>query len=435
MSALRLCHDFCRDALLLRTFPFSPLQLRQMRKPYASFGSICLLVGFHDAFLRCQFVAGVHSFDPNHAPALLYFLPCYAVHLQVVAASGTMFVFFVCFFFAMMLSSGRTVRWMLSGAGYLCRTAGYLYTRLGWFQPHVHASSLPLCAGCHGPFCLSLHALYAACAGHVLPHLSARYAHPHSHPAVPPLVLSRSIIAGCPSRLSGGPTRSVHANVLPSPVLTRAHSFRISSGRGGIAPPVQRGAAHPRTNPAARAAGGEPPPLKAPRAPRAPRKCRSSSGPGGRTPLSQLHRCGTVLGIRRSMSCCLGPASGSHTHSHIETPLGVPMWHTCSFISCPSLFTMRHCAPSDLSEEGVDMSLVKHSLGDGPTRSSSHLRCLRPLLDPLIHSRCSHVDLLSERTMHQPLAAARLRDPESSSDTSYHIICATYISPSPSTLS
>ena len=118
-------------------------------------------------------------------------------------------------------------------------------------------------------------------------------------------------IAGCPSRLSGGPTRSVHASVLPSPVLTRAYSFRISSGRGGIAPPVQRGAAHPRTNPAARAAGGEPPPLKAPRALRAPRKCRSSSGPGGRTPLSQLHRCGTVLGIRRSMSCCLGPASGS----------------------------------------------------------------------------------------------------------------------------
>ena len=123
----------------------------------------------------------------------------------------------------------------------------------------------------------------------------------------------------------GGPHRSVHANVLPSPVLTRAYSFRIPSGRGGIAPPVQRGAAHPRTNPAARAAGGEPPPLKAPRALRAPRKCRSSSGPGGHTPLSQLHRCGTVLGIRRSMSCCLGPASGSalvsdalpaRTHTH-----------------------------------------------------------------------------------------------------------------------
>jgi hypothetical protein len=28
------------------------------------------------------------------------------------------------------------------------------------------------------------------------------------------------------------------------------------------------------------------------------------------------------------------------------------------------------------------MSLVKHSFGDGPTRSSSHLRCLRPLPVP-----------------------------------------------------
>ena len=179
---------FVEIALLLRTFPFFPLQLRQMRKPYASLRSICLLVGFHDAFYDASSLrASIHSIQTM---LLLY-------------------------------------------------------------------------------------------------------------------------IAGCPSRLSGGPTRSVHASVLPSPVLTRAYSFRISSGRGGIASPVQRGAAHPRTNPAARAAGGEPPPLKAPRALRAPRKCRSSSGPGGRTPLSQLHRCGTVLGIRRSMSCCLGPASGS----------------------------------------------------------------------------------------------------------------------------
>ena len=64
------------------------------------------------------------------------------------------------------------------------------------------------------------------------------------------------------------------------------------------------------------------------------------------------------------------------------------------------------------------MSLVKHSLGDGPTRSSSHLRCLRPLPDPLIHSRCSHVDLPLDQVMHQPLAAARLREPEATSDTS-----------------
>ena len=33
-------------------------------------------------------------------------------------------------------------------------------------------------------------------------------------------------------------------------------------------------------------------------------------------------------------------------------------------------------------KKGVDMSLVKRSFGDGPTRSSSHLRCLRPLPVP-----------------------------------------------------
>jgi hypothetical protein len=58
-------------------------------------------------------------------------------------------------------------------------------------------------------------------------------------------------------------------------------------------------------------------------------------------------------------------------------------------------------------KKAVDVSLVKHSLGDGPTWSSSHHR-LTPLPDPLIHSRCSHVDLPPEKTMHQPLAAARL---------------------------
>jgi hypothetical protein len=155
-----------------------------------------------------------------------------------------------------MLSSGRTVRWMLSGAGYLCRTAGYLYTRLGWFQPHVHASSLPLC---HGPFCHSLHALYATCAGHVLPHLSARYAHPHSHPAAPPW-----FFLGAYRWLSlstdGGPhpfrackcvtVTCAHESIL-FPHLERqggnrpscaercrapSHKPRSSSGRGGTAP-------------------------------------------------------------------------------------------------------------------------------------------------------------------------------------------------------
>jgi hypothetical protein len=66
-------------------------------------------------------------------------------------------------------------------------------------------------------------------------------------------------IAVCPSRLSGGPTRSVHANVLPSPVLTRAYSFRISSGRGGIAPPVQRGAANLAQTPQLERQGGNRP--------------------------------------------------------------------------------------------------------------------------------------------------------------------------------
>ena len=198
-----------------------------------------------------------------------------------------------------MMLSGRTVRWMLSGAGYLCRTAGYLYTRLGWFQPHVHASCLPFC---HGPFCHSLHALYAACAGHVLPHLPARYAHPHSHPAAPPWFFLGAYRWSSLSTVGGThPFRACKCVT-----VTCAHEsilFPHLERQGGNRPSCAERCCAPRTNPAARAAGGEPPPLKAPRALRAPRKCRSSSGPGGHTPLSQLHRCGTVLGIHRSMSC------------------------------------------------------------------------------------------------------------------------------------
>ncbi len=140
------------------------------------------------------------------------------------------------------------------------------------------------------------------------------------------VVLSRSISLVVPlGALSGGPTLSVHANVLPSPVLTRAYSVRISSGRGGIAPPVQRGAAHSHTNPAARAAGGEPPHLKAPRALRASRKCSSSSGPGGHTPVSAPQ-----AGAARylvSVACCLGqllaptlcPTNCRRAHTHTHT--------------------------------------------------------------------------------------------------------------------
>ena len=201
-----------------------------------------------------------------------------------------------------MLSSVRTVRWMLSGAGYLCRTAGYLYTRPGWFQPHVLASSLPLCARCHRPFWHSLHALYAARAGHVLPHLPARYAHPHSHPAAPPW-----FFLGAYRWLSLSTVGGPHPfRACKCVTVTCAHEsilFPHLERQGGNRPSCAERCRAPRTNPAARAAGGEPPPLKAPRALRAPRKCRSSSGPGGHTPLSQPHRCGTVLGIRRSMSC------------------------------------------------------------------------------------------------------------------------------------
>jgi hypothetical protein len=171
----------------------------------------------------------------------------------------------------------------------------------------VNASSLPLFAGCHGPFCHCPHALYAACR-HLLPHISARCAHLHSHPAAPPWFF----LGACPfDALLGGPHRSVHAKS----VRSREHTLSASRTAGGESPllKVQRVAAHPRTNPAARAARGEPPPsaLKAPLAQRAPRKCRSSSGPGGHTPLSQPHMRGTVLGTSRSMPCCLGPASGS----------------------------------------------------------------------------------------------------------------------------
>ena len=208
------------------------------------------------------------------------------------------------------LSSGRTVRWMLSGAGYLCRTAGFLYTRLECFQLHVHASSLPLCAGCHGPFCHS-HMLSTL---HVPGMCYLIFLHVmHTRTAIQ--LLHRGSfsghIAGCPSRLSGGPTRSVHANVLPSPVLTRAYSFRISSGRGGIAPPVQRGAAHPRTNPAARAAGGGTAPSESAPGATRPAQVPQLERPRRAPPLSQPHMRGTALPVAACPAAWSQPASGS----------------------------------------------------------------------------------------------------------------------------
>ena len=263
-------------------FPFFPL--KQMRKPYASSGSICALVGFHDTF----YDAGssrvfIHSCSAVHLklPRSLHLVPC-----------GLPFKFFVPFFI-MMLSSGRTVRWMLCVAGYLCHSTGYFYT-----PPRSRLN------------CLFFDAILSG---------------PH---------VQRTPSSICPFPYAEGYTLSASRAAGGEPPLLKVHigdthlcTNSAARAAGGETPllNVQRGDMHLCINSAARAAGGEPPPLKAPRALRAPRKCRSSSGPGGHTPLSQLHRCGTVLGIRRSMSCCLGPASGSalvpdalpaRTHTH-----------------------------------------------------------------------------------------------------------------------
>ena len=59
--------------------PFFSLQLRQMRKPYASLRSICLLVGFHDAFYDASSLrASIHSIQTM---LLLSYILCPAVHL------------------------------------------------------------------------------------------------------------------------------------------------------------------------------------------------------------------------------------------------------------------------------------------------------------------------------------------------------------------
>ena len=158
-----------------------------------------------------------------------------------------------------------------------------------------------------------------------------------------------------------------HDDDTPLHVHTRMGALRpalTAPYAAGGEPPllkVQRGAAHPRTNSAARAAEGEPPLLKAPRTLRAPRKSRSSSGPGGHTPLSQPSKRGTALPVAACPTgwsqllaphMCQAHYRRVHTHSYTETPLGVPMWHTCSSFSCQLIFTMRQCAPSDSSEEG-----------------------------------------------------------------------------------
>jgi hypothetical protein len=93
MSTCVYAMIFVEFALLLRTFPFFPLQLRQMRKPYASLGSICLL-GFHDAFYDASLSrSSIHS-QPCSCSLIFFALPC----TSSSKLSGTMrFVFFVFF--------------------------------------------------------------------------------------------------------------------------------------------------------------------------------------------------------------------------------------------------------------------------------------------------------------------------------------------------
>lgn len=183
--------------MLLRTFRFLPLQLRQMRKHYASLGSICLLVGFHDAF-----------YDASSSQA---------------SCSCSLI------FFALLCTSKLSLH----------RRCHFALDAIDHFVIVYMLSTLHVPGMCYLIFLPVMHTRTAI----QLLHRGSFSEH----------------IAGCPSRLSGGPTRSVHANVLPSPVLTRAYSFRISSGRGGIAPPVQRGAAHLAQTPQLERQGGNRP--------------------------------------------------------------------------------------------------------------------------------------------------------------------------------
>jgi hypothetical protein len=43
---------------------------------------------------------------------------------------------------------------------------------------------------------------------------------------------------------------------------------------------------------------------------------------------------------------------GAFAHTQPQAPLGVPMWRVGSYMSCPLILTIRHCAPSDVPEEG-----------------------------------------------------------------------------------
>ena len=163
---------------------------------------------------------------------------------------------------------------------------------------------------------------------------------------------------------------SAHAIVLPSPpLLRRAHSFRISSGRGETAPPESAEMCRaPSHKPRSSSGRGGNRPLWKRQGVMRPRKRRNSSGPGGHPPpVSQPCTLGEVLVTCRSSTYCLSvgvsvwlrsralrtDGARAPPHTLFATPLGVPMWHACSrLFLCLHIVTMRPRAPSDISEEG-----------------------------------------------------------------------------------
>ena len=101
---------------------------------------------------------------------------------------------------------------------------------------------------------------------------------------------------------------------------------------GGEPPlPMHSGATHPCTNSAARAAGGESPPLRAHLGDPHPAQVPQLERPRrAHAPLSQSHKLPRVL------------TAYAPTHTHFDVHI-----YMHSFT-----FTMRQCAPSDVSEEG-----------------------------------------------------------------------------------
>ena len=190
------------------------------------------------------------------------------------------FAFFVPFFI-MMLSSGRTVRWMLCAAGYLCHSTGYFYT-----PPRSRLN------------CLFFDAILSG------PHV------PRTPSSICPFSYAEGYTLSA-SRAAGGepPLLKVH--------IGDTHLCTNSAARaaGGETPllKVQIGGMHLCTNSAARAAGGETPPLDAPWR-HAPAQAPHHERPRRAPPrLSQsVHSARYSLPVAaRPTASARGPASGS----------------------------------------------------------------------------------------------------------------------------